>query len=308
MTQSFAHLSDPHLTSLESVRPTQLLGKRLLGYLSWRRRRRFEHQADILQRLCDEIGREAQSQVVLTGDLTHVGLPDEITAACRWLRGIAAPDELVLVPGNHDATAPDSLPEATRQWADYMASDPEFAGPPGRPFPSLRIRGQLAFIGLSSACSTPPLLATGRVDADQLARLSGLLEETARRGLFRVVFIHHCPLPGVERWRKSLTNASAASAVLARHGAELVLHGHGHHAQYHELDSAVGLIPVVAAPSASASGLRGREAAGYNQFAVLSTGGGWELQHTRCSYLPDAGRFTRHATTTLHLERAHARH
>ena len=46
-----AHLSDLHLSSLDGVSPRALLGKRLLGYLSWRLWRRHEHRADVLDAL-----------------------------------------------------------------------------------------------------------------------------------------------------------------------------------------------------------------------------------------------------------------
>ena len=41
---TFAQLSDPHLSSLEDVHWRDLASKRLLGYLSWRKRRRAEHR------------------------------------------------------------------------------------------------------------------------------------------------------------------------------------------------------------------------------------------------------------------------
>ena len=43
MSQTFAQISDPHLSTLEDVNPRELFNKRALGYLSWRRKRRFEH-------------------------------------------------------------------------------------------------------------------------------------------------------------------------------------------------------------------------------------------------------------------------
>ena len=55
MTHRFVQLSDPHLTSLDGVMPNQLLNKRLLGYLSWRRRRRFEHRLEVLDALLDDL-------------------------------------------------------------------------------------------------------------------------------------------------------------------------------------------------------------------------------------------------------------
>ena len=56
----------------------------------------------------------------------------------------------------------------------------------------------------------------------QLERLDPMLAETGRRGLFRAVLIHHPPLPGSEKWRKRLTDATQFCSVLRRRGAEMV--------------------------------------------------------------------------------------
>ena len=48
MTQRFAQLSDPHLSTLNNVHPRDLLNKRALGYLSWLHRRRHEHRREVL--------------------------------------------------------------------------------------------------------------------------------------------------------------------------------------------------------------------------------------------------------------------
>ena len=47
----FAQVSDPHLTSLEQVAWRDLVNKRVLGYLSWRRRRLKEHRGEVLDAL-----------------------------------------------------------------------------------------------------------------------------------------------------------------------------------------------------------------------------------------------------------------
>ena len=57
-------------------------------------------------------------------------------------------------------------------------------------FPTLRVRGPVAFIGLSSACASPPLMATGRVGRRQRVAFAELLTETAARGLFRVSLLY----------------------------------------------------------------------------------------------------------------------
>ena len=77
MPQRFAQLSDPHLSSLDAVRPRDLLGKRALGYLSWRHKRRFEHRREVLDALERDLAGTQFDQMLVTGDLTHIGLPEE---------------------------------------------------------------------------------------------------------------------------------------------------------------------------------------------------------------------------------------
>ena len=74
---TLAHLSDPHLTSLAAVRLRQIANKRILGYLSWRQRRRFVHRTDVLDAVVDDLKRQQPDHIAVTGDLTHIGLPAE---------------------------------------------------------------------------------------------------------------------------------------------------------------------------------------------------------------------------------------
>ncbi|MBK9427148.1 MAG: hypothetical protein IPN63_07080 [Gammaproteobacteria bacterium] len=41
---TFGHLSDPHLSTPAPLPPRDWCSKRALGYLSWYRKRRFEHR------------------------------------------------------------------------------------------------------------------------------------------------------------------------------------------------------------------------------------------------------------------------
>lgn len=274
MTQALIHLSDPHLSSLAGVRPAELLSKRLLGYLSWRRRRRDAHRRELLDRLTADFAG-TDGTIVVTGDLTHIGLESEFEAAAAWLASLGPASQVALVPGNHDATVGASLPLQRRYLADWLAGDD--GGGSETAWPSLRVRGEVALIGLDSAVATAPGLATGRVGAGPLGRLPALLADCRARGLFRVVYLHHCPLPGVDRRRKCLVNAVAVSEAIAGGGAELVLHGHGHRDQRHALATADGPAPVIAAPSASARGGHGRPPAAYHRFTVARTASGWDL-------------------------------
>ena len=293
MPQRFAQISDPHLSSLEQVRARDLLNKRVLGYLSWRRKRRFEHRPEVLQALQRNLELTQLDQLLITGDLTHIGLPSEFRQAGEWLRQLGDARQIALVPGNHDSCVRADWKQTYALWQDYMASDETVVqGDVAQTFPSLRIRGQLAFIGLSTACPKPPLMATGTADSQQLRRLPGLLEQCAGQGLFRVLYLHHCPLPGLEKWRKRLTNAGAVHDIIAQCGAELVLHGHGHRAHFHEMATRDGVVPVIAVPSASALGLHGADTASYNRYSVERDSEGWQLLIEARCYDPESNAFT----------------
>jgi len=307
MPQAFAQLSDPHLSTLDDVAVASLLGKRLLGYLSWRRKRRFEHRAEVLAALREDLATEILDQTLVTGDLTHIGLPAEFEQARRWLEQLGAPQQVAVVPGNHDACVEAPWTDTFAHWTAYMASDSgNIPNTETAPFPSLRVRGDIAFIGLSSACPTPPLMATGRVGRDQLEQLPELLDRAAAQGLFRVVYLHHCPLPGQEKWRKRLTDAAALSAVLQHHGVELVLHGHGHRAHRHTLTTCAGEAQVIAVPSASALGLHGSDIAHYNCYRVEPVSGGWALRTEYRRYEVGSGRFVAAGEDHVVVARDHA--
>ena len=94
MQQRFAQISDPHLSSLEHVRARDLLNKRALGYLSWRRKRRFEHRPEVLDALARDLNIDELAQLLVTGDLTHIGLPSEFRQGKEWLQQLGAPQQV----------------------------------------------------------------------------------------------------------------------------------------------------------------------------------------------------------------------
>jgi 3',5'-cyclic AMP phosphodiesterase CpdA len=304
MSQRFAQLSDPHLSTLEGVRVKDLLNKRALGYLSWLRRRRFEHRREVLDALQRDLDLDDLDQLLVTGDLTHIGLPSEFEQARDWLLQLGDAGRVALVPGNHDACVEASWQDTFSLWQDYMASDQD-SGTEGD-FPSLRIRGDIAFIGLSTACPKPPLMASGTLGSDQVKRLPALLQRTAQQGLFRVVYLHHSPVAGQEKWRKRLTDAADIQAVLEQYGAELVIHGHGHRAHHSELSTRDGILPVIALPSASALGLHGADIAQYNVYEVERGETGWELQLESRRYNTATGEFEKMETRQVNLVRSRA--
>src|SRR5262249_58670617 len=105
--------------------------------------------------------------------------------------------------------------------------------------------------GTRTAPPTAPFRATGRLGAEQIARLEDVLARLA--GHFRVVLIHHPPGRSLSGRFKRLTDATALRAALARHGAELVLHGHDHVQALDWLVGPRGPIPALGVPAASAA-------------------------------------------------------
>lgn len=286
---TFAHLSDPHLSSLEGVEVRDLLNKRMLGYLSWRLHRRAEHRPEVLAALVRDLRTFQPEHVVITGDLTHLGLPEEFREVSRWLQGLGSPAQVTVVPGNHDAYVSTPWERTFALWAPYMLSDAAVPSIPAAAegagaFPSLRIRGPVAFIGLSTARPSAPFYAVGSLGQTQLRRLEALLGETDRQALCRVMLIHHPPLPDTVHWRKRLTDSGALRSLLAEHRVELVLHGHAHYAARSHLDTAAGSAPVIGIPSASALGHKPGRRAQYCLYRLTRQDRGWHLHITVRGY------------------------
>ncbi|MEA3241853.1 MAG: metallophosphoesterase [Pseudomonadota bacterium] len=292
----FAQLSDPHLTSLQRVRWRQLLNKRVLGYLSWHHKRRAEHRGEVLDALLRDLTQTQPEHIVITGDLTHIGLPDEFRQARLWLDRLGATDRVTVVPGNHDAYVRSPWSSTFSFWQPYMQSDPEFVETPDtgseQLFPSLRIRNGVALIGLSSASASAPFLATGSLGSQQRQRLSTLLRQAAEQGLFRIVLLHHPPREEDEKWRKRLTDGKALCAILEREGAELVLHGHSHRTVEAGIPHGQGKIPVFGIPSASAIGRQAGRRAQYYLYKVRREDDHWSVRVSVRGYQPDQDRFS----------------
>jgi 3',5'-cyclic AMP phosphodiesterase CpdA len=273
-TVTVAHLTDAHLTSPADGALPDYLNKRMFGLLSWQRRRRHIHRPAVLGALVEDLRTQAPDHIAITGDLTQVGLPAECRAARAWLDALARPEKISLVPGNHDRYARSSWDETLGLWAPYMASD-EPEPFPGAGFPTLRRRGPAAVIGVSSSVPTPWFMATGTVGREQAERLGELLSRAGQADLFRIVLIHHTPVPGSDKWRKRLTDARAVAEVIATAGAELVLHGHTH--RLHAAGLPGTRIPVVGLSSASADDPREGRSARYGLWTVARQAQGFRV-------------------------------
>lgn len=292
----FAHLSDPHLTSLRNIRVRDLLNKRALGYLSWRLHRRFEYRGEVLAALVRDLHCIRPEHIIITGDLTHLGLPCEFLEVKKWLHLLGPPSQVTVIPGNHDAYIATDWAHTFVHWLEYMVSD---AGQDcvGKKldtrtlFPSLRIRRETAFIGLSSVRPGKPFFALGSVGQIQLQKLGHILAQTGRQGLFRIVMIHHPPQPGIVTWRRRLTDSRELRLLIAQQGVEMVLHGHAHRSSMAWLKTPAGHAPAIGVPSASATSRKSGYSAQYNIYSLSQNAYGWEITIEVRGYAPKEGRF-----------------
>jgi 3',5'-cyclic AMP phosphodiesterase CpdA len=263
-----AHLSDPHLPPLPEPTTSELIGKRLLGYLNWTRNRHAIHHRDTLDALVADMQAQAPDHIAVTGDLVNLALPAEFEPARAWLESVGTPDRVSLVPGNHDAYVRATRHRAAEAWGDYMRGDDGAID-----FPYLRRRGPLALIGLSTAIPTAPLMATGLLGRAQLDALDQLLATLSADDAFRVLLIHH-PLRSKSRYKR-LIDSDALQAILKRHGVDLILHGHDHMHSTMWFEGPRGRIPAIGVPSASSIAHGDTPAAAYSLFSIEHDGGAW---------------------------------
>jgi 3',5'-cyclic AMP phosphodiesterase CpdA len=262
-----AHLSDPHLGPLAGFSLHQLLGKRATGYVNWRRKRRHAHDMAVLALIVADIHAQQPDHIACTGDVAHIGLPDEFKTAVAFLDTLGPRDTVSFVPGNHDAYARSSLKPLASHLGPWCGSDDGATG-----YPWYRRRGAVALIGLNSGIPTLPLMATGRIGREQLAKAEALLERARAEALVRVVLIHHPPYVGGAKRSRELLDAEAFEAMLARTGADLVLHGHNHTFSLAWRPGKGRDVPIVGVPSASIGPLGHGEMATWHLFRIEGDG------------------------------------
>jgi 3',5'-cyclic AMP phosphodiesterase CpdA len=300
-----AHLSDPHLGPLPRPEMRELASKRLVGYINWRRSRHRLHRRDALDAITRDLHGTHPDHVAVTCDLVNIALPAEFDHARHWLETLGRPADVSVVPGNHDAYVAAAALHRDRHWWPYMSGDDALCGPPApllekahastdfraegpvstapipdpspkMTFPYLRRRGPAALIGVSTAIATAPFMATGRLGEQQIARVARTLGDLRNENVFRVVMIHHPPLPSARH--KCLIDAAAFQHALAAAGAELIIHGHDHVHSLVWIAGNGGRVPVIGVPSASASTRTKKRAGAFNLYFISGSRGAWSCE------------------------------
>ena len=153
--------------------------------------------AAVADRLIADALALRSDHIAITGDLVNLGLPAEHEAALIWLRSVGPPDQVTVIPGNHDIYSSMRGDRGVARWAAYMGCEEDTLA-----FPFVSRVGPLALVGLNSAVETPPFVASGRLGPHQLEIAQEQLAELGEEGAIRVVLIHHPPLASLDTPRR----------------------------------------------------------------------------------------------------------
>jgi 3',5'-cyclic AMP phosphodiesterase CpdA len=272
-----AHISDLHLLSNERIPPHRLVGKRFTGWLNIRFRRGAVHKRAVAQAVARAIARLEVDHVVVTGDCTNLALESEFELVRSYLENDLGmpPDQVSIVPGNHDAYTRGAHRDRRFQCylGEYITSDiPGGSGVPGvGRFPYVRLRGDIALIGLSSAVPRAPIIASGKLGAPQRMALHALLAHEEVRGRYPIILQHHPwhqPASAKKRFLQGLEDAEEEQTALRDVATGALLHGHLHCRVHRKLQTERGVIDAIGATSASLLDEDEARMSGFNLYEI----------------------------------------
>jgi len=235
MTVTLVHLSDLHYHRLPWGLETWRL-KRLAGAANWWLRRRRRYPLVRARAVVARVGDMAWDHLVITGDVTQLGLAAEMALAQTELAPLLArgPQRVTLLPGNHDRYVhPGRRHDAfTQHFGPFFQAMPGLGFPATQPELGVRHLGGCWYLAAWDATHfTPPFIASGHVPKSTLEATDRWLA-TLPAGS-RVVLACHYPLlfPPPHRFhrRHDLTNLETVADWVASRPVEVYLHGHLHH-------------------------------------------------------------------------------
>jgi len=215
----------------------------------------------LLEAAVAEIVALAPDLVVVGGDLTAEGYPDEFRTARQHLEPLFEHGLTILViPGNHDSKNVGYL-----HFSDYFgAGDVADKGDRVVSISAPGFDGQVAWrVRVVAIDSSKPDLAEGEVGRE---RYRWIRDQLAVDADFRIFVLHHhlVPVPGTGRERNTVWDAGDVLALLSDLGVDLVLSGHKHVPHLWLLDHVL----IVNSGTVSSHRLRGYTRPSYNVLEV----------------------------------------
>ncbi|RZJ02793.1 MAG: metallophosphoesterase [Brevundimonas sp.] len=160
--------------------------------------------------------------ILITGDITQQGFPDEFAAAGEWIRRM--PDPRFVIVGNHDVPYWSLTARLFHPWkaferaTGHPAHDHQFLSP------SVMVRGVVTARGWQAR----PNWSKGVIDLAQTRKAAEALRQ-APVGALRILACHH---PLVEMIGTPMTGdvkrGDEAALIFAEAGVDLITTGHVH--------------------------------------------------------------------------------
>lgn len=226
---TIGQLTDIHVAAFADLRLRDAFNKRATGWVNYTRKRKAEYGREVVEACVASLVEARPDLVVVSGDLSNLGLRSEWVAARSLLQPLSdAGLRYTVIPGNHDTY----LPEATRGGFEAVFDEALVADARGAStYPYVVRVGATSVLHVNSGIPTPPMLAFGRVGAPQLdaLRTLGMTERAAGQTL--VVAIHHHPTRAPHKpreWPRGLRDAAPFREICRALNVALVLHGHNH--------------------------------------------------------------------------------
>jgi Icc protein len=169
------------------------------------------YRQELLHAAIAEINTATADLVVIAGDLTDEGYPDQYPLAKEELSALTCP-QIVRVPGNHDARN-----------VGYLHYEDTFGARDSR----LRLKLNGLEVALVAVDSSKPDLDEGEIGREHYGWIQ---EGFAGDADLRVFVCHHhlMPIPGTGRERNQVLDAGDVLSLLRQLGVDLVLAGHRH--------------------------------------------------------------------------------
>ena len=221
-----AHLSDPHVGPLPRPRLRELMGKRLTGFINWHRGRDRAHDMELLAALVGDIrNQDAGSRSRAPAISPISGCRRNGTRPARFSKASVRRVRSASCRGNHDAYIEGALEGMLSVCGPFTSDDSGATGV----FPYVRRRAHVGTGGsVFRDLRRPPSSPVDAWGRPRSMRRSGFWRNSGRRVCCRVVMIHHPPHVAGASAGRNLTDARKLEEMIARTGAELMLHGHNH--------------------------------------------------------------------------------
>ncbi len=278
-----AHCSDLHLLSHDGARWLDLANKRWIGAMNLISNRSRHYHVAAFDDMIEDLNASGVDHVLCTGDVTNLALAQEFAfARAKFDKLAGGTANVTVLPGNHDAYVAEGLPLFAEAFGPFNTTDlgwewtdaDRIGDGDDLHWPIVRIRGDLALVGISTSRATPWFTAYGRIGEGQLARLAKVLADPRLAGKRRLVAIHHPPAGKRAKSRiRGLKDHAAFADVIATHGADLIVHGHEHRDMTELLLGPDGAqIPVRGVPSGTYCHDKPDRTARYRLFEIDAAG------------------------------------